>query len=218
MLGVHRRKHLLLAEELIVVLFGLGIEARIAIGVKALRGGRGRIHRLVQTAQAPRAGLPTPRVVAMIRIAVPITQQAAATFILRREFGTEQEQPQAVGNLVVGIDRKRLDLGSANEIITGVVPRLVVPNCKVGLVVAAVNRVAIVISQVVIVIADRTPQGVPDDLGRDIRIVGVDERKGLAGHISDEAAMVLRELYLRRIFFGRVLVWRRPIDAYGGDD
>jgi len=29
--------------------------------------------------------------------------------------------------------------------------------------------------------------------------------------------MILRELHLRRIFLGRVLVWRRPIDAHGGD-
>src|ERR1019366_4349463 len=217
MLGVNRRQHLLLAEELIVVLFGLGIETRIAIGVKALRGGRGRIHRLAQTAQAPRAGLPGPGVVAMSRFAVPITQQTAATFILGREFGTEQEQPQAVGNLEVGIDRKRLDLGSADQVITGVVPRLIIPDCKVGLVVAAVNRVAIVIPQVVVVSADRTPQGVPDDLGGDVGIVGVDQREGLAGDIADDGAMILRELYLRRIFFGRVLIRRRPIHALGGN-
>src|ERR1019366_9146971 len=217
MLGVNRREHLLLAEELIVVLFGLGIETRIVIGGKGLRGGRGRIHRLVQTAQAPRAGLPAPGVVAMRRFAVPITQQTAATFILGREFGTEQEQPQAVGILEVGIDRKRLDLGSADQVITGVVPCLIVPNCKVGLIAAAVNRVAIVISQVVVVIADRTPQGVPDNLGGDVGIVGVDQREGLSGDIADDGAMILRELYLRRIFFGRVLVRRRPINALGGD-
>src|SRR5208283_1150389 len=137
MLGVNRREHLLLAEELIVVLFGLGIETRIVIGAKALRGGRGRIHRLVQTAQAPRAGLPAPGVVAMSRNAVPITQQTAATFILGCEFGTEQEQPQAVGNLEVGIDGQRLDLGSAYQVTTGVVSRLIVPECKVRLVEAA---------------------------------------------------------------------------------
>src|SRR5208282_255577 len=151
MLGVNRREHLLLAEELIVVLFGLGIETRIVIGAKALRGGRGRIHRLVQTAQAPRAGLPAPGVVAMSRIAVPITQQTAATFILGREFRTEQEQPQAVGMLEVGIDGERLHFGSADEVITGVVPFLQVFDWKEGLVVAGENRLAIEISQVVVV-------------------------------------------------------------------
>src|ERR1035437_4466063 len=160
MLGVNRRQHLLLAEELIVVLFGLGIETRIAIGVKGLCTGRGRIHRLAQTAQAPGAGLPGPGVVAMSRTVVPITQQTGAAFILGREFGTEQEQPQAGGNLEVGIDGQRLHLGSAGEVITGVMPGLIVPECKVGRLVAAVNRVAIVLSQVVVVIADWTPQTV----------------------------------------------------------
>src|ERR1039458_1938512 len=153
----------------------------------------------------------------MSRIGVPITQQTGATFILGREFGTEQEQPQAVGNLEVGIDGHWLDLGSADEVITGVVPRLIVPECKEGLVDAGVNRVAIEISQVVVIALNRTPQGVPDDLGRDVGIVGVNEREGLAGDITYEAAMILRELYLRRIFLGRVLVRRRPIDARGGD-
>src|SRR5208282_2408719 len=136
MLGVNRREHLLLAEQLIVVLFGLGIEARIVIGGKALRASCGRIHRLVQTAQAPRAGLPAPSVVAMSRFGITIAQQTGATFILGREFGTEQEQPQAGGMLEVGIDGNRLDLGSANEIITGVVPRLIVPDFKERLVLA----------------------------------------------------------------------------------
>src|ERR1039458_8754276 len=155
MLGVNRREHLLLANELIVILFGLGIETRIVIGAEGLRVGRGRIHRLVQTAQAPRAGLPSPGVVSMSRIAVPITQQTAATLVLGRQFGTEQEQPQAVGNLEVGIDGNRLDLGSADEIITGIVPLLQVFDWKIGLLVAGVNRLAIEISQIVVVGADQ---------------------------------------------------------------
>src|SRR5208337_5388798 len=126
MLGVNRREHLLLAEELIVVLFGLGIETRIVIGVPAVRASRARIDRLVQTAQTPRARLPSPGVVAMSRFGVPITQQTGATTALGRKFGTEHEQPQAVGNLEVGIDGQRLDLGSADQVITGVVPRLIV--------------------------------------------------------------------------------------------
>ncbi len=36
MLGINRRQHLLLAEELVVVLFGLGIEARLVIGIPRL--------------------------------------------------------------------------------------------------------------------------------------------------------------------------------------
>src|SRR5208337_735140 len=143
MLGVNRPEHLLLAEELIVVLFGLGIETRIVIGAVGPRAGRGRIHRLVQTAQAPRAGLPGPGVVAMIRVVVTITQQAGATILLGRELWTEQEQPQAVSLLEVGVDGQRLDFGPADQVITGVVSELVVVDFRKGLVDAGVNRVAI---------------------------------------------------------------------------
>src|SRR5579863_5829740 len=97
MLGINRRQHLLLADELVVVLFGLGIETRIMIGIPGLRSGRARVDRLVQTAQAARSGLPGPRIVAMSRVRVTITQQAGAAGVLGRELGPEQEQPQAVG-------------------------------------------------------------------------------------------------------------------------
>src|SRR5208337_3777143 len=138
MLGVNRREHLLLANELIVVLFGLGIETRIVIGVPAPRAGRGRIDRLVQTAQAPRAGFPGPGVVAMIRFGVTIAQQAGATISLGRELRPEQEQPQAVGILEVRINRKRIDFGSPDEVITRVVSELVEVDLKKGLVDAGV--------------------------------------------------------------------------------
>src|SRR5208283_1057344 len=123
-LGVNRREHLFLANELVVVLFGLGIETRIVIGIPGLRAGRARVDGLVQTAQAPRAGLPGPGVVAMRRIGVPIAQEAGAASVLRRKLGSEQEQPQAVGFLEIGIDRQRLDFGPADEVITGVVAEL----------------------------------------------------------------------------------------------
>src|SRR5271154_3943673 len=105
MLGVNRRQHLLLAQELVVVLFGLGIEARIVIGIPGLRAGCGGIDRLVQTTQAPRAGLPGPRVVAMRRLGITITQEAGAASVLGRELGSEQEQPPAGGSLEVRTDR-----------------------------------------------------------------------------------------------------------------
>src|ERR1700730_11245320 len=124
MLGVNRREHLFLAEELIVVLLGLGIEARIVIGIPGLRAGRARIDRFVQTAQAPRTGLPGPGVVAMIRIGVTVAQQAGAASVLWSKLGTEKEQPQAIGFLEVRIGRQRFDFGSADEIVTGVMPEL----------------------------------------------------------------------------------------------
>src|SRR5579862_5979305 len=120
MLGVNRREHLFLAKEFVVVLFGLGIETRIVIGIPGLRSGRARIDRFVQTAKAPRAGLPGPRIIAMRGIGVTIAEQAGAASVLGREFRTEQEQPQAVSFLEIGIDRQRLDFGATNEVITGI--------------------------------------------------------------------------------------------------
>src|SRR5208337_1831195 len=181
MLGVNRREHLLLAQELVVVLLGLGIETRIVIGIPGLRASRARIYRLVQTAQTPRAGLPGPSVVAVSRIPITIAQQAGAASVLGREFGTEQEQPQAVGSLEVGIDGQRLDFGSADEVVTGVVAELSVCNFKERLVVAGVNGVTIEIAEIVVVGLNRAPHVVPDDLGRNVRIVRVDQRERLAG-------------------------------------
>src|ERR1700720_3806039 len=99
MLCVDGREHLLLAKEFVVVLFGLGIEPRIVIGIKGLSTGRARIERLVQTAQAARTGLPGPGIVAMSRIGVAIAQQAGAASVLGRELRAKQEQPQPVGIL-----------------------------------------------------------------------------------------------------------------------
>jgi hypothetical protein len=122
MLRVNRREHLLLADELVVVLFGLGIEARIVIGIPGLRAGRARIDRLVQAAQASRAGRPRPGVVAVIRIGVAITQQAGAASVLGRELGPEQEQPQLLGLLEIRIAGNGLDFGAAGQVIVGIMP------------------------------------------------------------------------------------------------
>src|SRR5260370_16645419 len=93
MVGVNGREHFLLAKEFVVVLFGLWIEPRIVIGIEGLRAGRARIKRLIQTAQASRAGLPGPGIVAMSRIGITIPQQAAPATILSRELRAKQKQP-----------------------------------------------------------------------------------------------------------------------------
>src|SRR5580692_5924144 len=136
MLRINRREHLLLAQELVVVLFSLGIEARIVIGIPSLRAGRARVDRFVQTTKAPRAGFPGPRIVAMRRLGITIAEQTGAASVLGRELGSEQEQPQAVGMLEVRIDRQRLDIGTANEIVAGVVAELSVCDFEERLVVA----------------------------------------------------------------------------------
>src|SRR5277367_2270254 len=109
MLRVNRREHLLLAQELVVVLLSLGIETRIVIGIPGLRTGRARIYGLVQTAQAARAGLPGTRIIAMSRFGVTIAQEAGAAGVLRRKLRAEQEQPQAVGLFEVRIGWQRLE-------------------------------------------------------------------------------------------------------------
>src|SRR5208283_4794516 len=164
MLGINRRQHFLLAQELVVVLFGLRIESRIVIGIPAVRAGRAREDCLVQTTQTPRAGLPSPGIVAMIGIGVTIAQQAGAASILWRKLGTEQEQPQSVGRLEVGIGGQRLDFGPADEVVTGIVAELAVQDFKERLVVAGVNRVAVEISQIVVVRLNRAEYVVPHDL------------------------------------------------------
>src|ERR1700735_2498057 len=136
MLGINRRKHLLLAQELVVVLFGLGIETRIVIGIPGLRAGCAGIDRFVQTAKAPRTRFPGPRVVAMSRLGIPISQKAGAASVLGRELGAQQEQPQTVGMLEVRIDGQRLHFGTANEVVTGVVAELSVCDFKERLVIA----------------------------------------------------------------------------------
>src|ERR1700689_4874846 len=154
----------------------------------------------------------------MLRIGVAIAQEARATSVHRRELWPEQEQPQPVGVLEIGIDRQRLDFSAADKIVAGVVAELSVCDFKEGLVVAAVHRVAIEISQIVVVRLNRAEHVVPYDLGRHVRIVRVDKRERLSGYIADDRAMILRERNLRRILFSRVLVRRRPIDADGRDD
>src|ERR1700689_5534368 len=155
MLGIYSREHLLLAQELVVVLFGLGIEARVVIGIPGLRAGCAGVDRLVQTTEAARAGFPSPRVVAMSRLGISIVQQAGAASVLGSKLGSEQEQPQAVGMLEVRIGGQRLGFGTADQIVAGIVAQLSVRDLKEGLVVARVNRVAVKVSQIVVVRLNR---------------------------------------------------------------
>src|SRR5271155_6071535 len=107
MLGVDRREHVLLAQEFVGVLFGLGIEARVVIripGVGRSSAGSGRAHdRFVEAAQAARAGVETPDVVAFFWIGVPPSDETRSANFLRRQNGVETEQPVAAGLEEIGI-------------------------------------------------------------------------------------------------------------------
>ena len=215
---MHGREHLPLTQELVVVLLGLGVEARIVIRIVALRTGGGGEHRLVQAPHTTGAGLPIPAVVAAFRIRVAIADQALAARFLRREQRIESEQPQAPRLLEVRIDRHWLDFGPSEEVVPGVMTDLDVVDDVLFLAGTNVLALAIVEAQIVVVSADRTEHVVPHDFRRYIRVVRIDQRKCLAGDVADHAAMIVSEPYLRGILFRRLSVRRRPIDPLGRYD
>src|ERR1700691_6673198 len=92
---VNHREHLLLAQELVVVLFSLRIESRIVTGVEALRSACGAVQRLVQASHAAAAGIPRPGVVTLVGRCVAITNESLSARFLGRENRIEAEQPQA---------------------------------------------------------------------------------------------------------------------------
>src|ERR1700733_6226468 len=110
MLGVNRSEHIFLAQEFVDVLFGLGIEARIMIGIpcvgrSATGRGRGAHDRFVVAAEAAGAGVEAPDVVATFRISVPPSDETGSANFLRREQWVQAEQPVAAGLDEVGIGR-----------------------------------------------------------------------------------------------------------------
>src|SRR5579862_7159873 len=82
------REHVLLAKEFVGVLFGLGVEARVMIGVPRMsRGsaGGGRAHdSLVDAAQSARTRVETPDIVTVLRIGIAVSDEAGSTNFLRR--------------------------------------------------------------------------------------------------------------------------------------
>src|SRR5271167_4151721 len=81
MLGMDRRQHVLLAEESIEVLLGLGIEAGIVIRIPRMGrspvGGGGRAHnRLVEPAHTAGATRQVPNVIAALGIGIAPTDKA----------------------------------------------------------------------------------------------------------------------------------------------
>src|SRR5580704_13939343 len=215
---MNHREHFFLAKELVVVLFGLGIESRIVIGVEALRSGRRAVERLVQASYAAAARIPRPRVVTLLGRRIAISNQALSARFLRREQWIQSEQPEAAGLLEVGIDRQRLYFGAAHQIVARVVADLDIVDDLLLFTRIDVLDLAIEKTQIVIVGADRAEHVVPHDLVGDLRVVGVDQREGLTRDVANQRAMVVGQAHLRGVFLGRVLKGRRPIDSLGGHD
>ena len=223
MLGVNRREHVFLADELVDVLLGLGIEARIVIriprvGRSSARSGRRAHDRFVDAADTARTGVEAPDIIATLRIGVTPADEAGATNFLRRENRIEAEQPVAAGRLEIRIGRQRLDLGAADQVVTGVVTNLEVLDLAGLRTLLLVLGVAVIEAQIVVVGGDRAEHVVPDDLDGDVGIVGVDQRERLTGDKADDRALVLREPDLRGVLFSRILIRRRPVDALGRHD
>src|SRR5580704_17905751 len=179
MYGVNCREHVSLAQEFIQILLGLGVETRIVIGIPRMGGssarrGRGAHDRLVDAADAARAGAKAPDIVAALRISVTPSDESGTSNFLRRENRIETEQPVAAGSLEIGIGRERLDFGAADEVVTGVVSDLEILDLAGLRALLLVLGIAVVESQIVVIRSDRAEDVVPNDLDRDVGIIGVD--------------------------------------------
>src|SRR5258708_31083903 len=93
MLGVCDREHPALAEKLVIVFLGLGVEARVMIRVPGLRAGRRALHRFVEAANPTAAGIPPPVVVAAISRRISTTNQSLPTPRRWCNNWIEAEQP-----------------------------------------------------------------------------------------------------------------------------
>src|SRR5208282_654597 len=132
----------------------LGVETRIVIGIVALRTGGAGENRLVQATDTTRAGSPIPTVVAAVRIRVAIADQSGSSRLLRRKHRVQGEQPPAPRLLEVRIHRQRLDLGSSDEVVSGVMTDLDVIDHALVLARTNVLALAIVKAQIVVIARD----------------------------------------------------------------
>src|SRR5215472_1963375 len=129
MQGMDSRQHVLLTQELVVVLLGLGIETRIVIGIPGVSGsttGRGRRAQdgLVDAADAAAASADSPAIVALARIGVAPPDEAGTTDFIRRKDRVQAKQPVAARGLKIRIDRRRLDFGTAHQVVAHIVADL----------------------------------------------------------------------------------------------
>jgi hypothetical protein len=199
MRGIHARKQVFFAEELVVVFFGFGIKPRVVIGIPRLRSGRRRHDAFIETANSSRAAIQRPNVIATFGIEIAPADEAGSVNVFR-EQGVKSEQPDAIGLFEIRIDRQRIDLGTSDEVVAGIVADLEILDLPFLRTVPLVRAVAIIETQVVVVGRDRTEDIVSDDLVGNVGVVGIDQRKWLPRNVTDDAAMVGAEAHLAGVF------------------
>src|SRR5215475_4903984 len=210
-------EHALLAEVLVVVLLGLGIEPRIVVWIPRercrSRGNRRTQDGLIDPANAARLGGKTPGIVALLRVGITPADESDTAQFVRRQHRIEAEDPVTARILEVGIDRNRFDLGSSDQLVSGVVTDLEILDLLLHRTFGLILGVAVIEPQIVVIRSDRTEHVVPNDLGTNVRIVGVDQGERLSGNIAHKAPMVVGEANLSRVFLSRILVRGWPVHA-----
>ena len=201
-----------------VVLLRLGAKSAGVIGVPGRKARRGTQDHFVDTAHAPRSRQECPRVVGVVCVPVAIADPAAAAIFGGRESGIRRRAHPDVGSLEIRIGRQRFDLGASD---VGVARQMAELGHLHQLLLRAgilLRHLAFEVAQIEVVGRDRLEVLVPHDLGRDVGIVGIEYRERLPGDVAEQVAMVRGQTHLAGVFFGRILVRRRPIDAARRDD
>jgi len=117
-------------------------------------------------------------------ISVAIADESDATKILRREHRVERKQPVAPGILEIRIDGQRFDFSASDQAVSGIVTDLEILDLMRLRSPLLHRGIAIIEAQIVVIRRDRTENVVPDNFGRDRRVVGVKQRERLSGDIT----------------------------------
>src|ERR1700676_847069 len=123
-----------------------------------------------------------PRIVRLIRIRVPIADEASSGTVLRSYLRVQTGHRVPAGDLKVRIERQGIDFRASSLAVPGVVSGLVVPKRFVWFVQPGVHTLGVEKAQIIVVGRDRTEVVIPNDLLSDVGIVGVEQGKRLTGH------------------------------------
>src|SRR5581483_7297017 len=123
-------------------------------------------------------------------VGVAVSDEAGSAHSLRRHDWIEAEKPVAAGFQEILVDGDRIDLGASDLVVAGIVSDIDLIEDAIGGVEAATNVLARKIAQVVVVGLQGPEHVVPDNLARNVGIVGIEKGKRLTGDIVDNGAAV----------------------------